>query len=273
MKRYIIILILALAVIAIFIVIVEKRSKQPVIQSDAPITHIFDASLFEGKKIGMSTGTIWESIIWDTVGGTPTFYRDTSQGYQDIIAGEIFGHMTDLSAIKSYVNSPEGQLFTYVEIPLEVFNAPMGAASINEDIIKSLNTFLAEIKADGTQQKMQEYWFDTSDNLQNPMPVVQTATGKKTLKVATSDGSQPFAFYGADGELKGYSIELITRYANKENLVLVFSVMAFGSMLPTVINKENDIAIADITITEERKKSVFFTDPIFYDQAGIIFLR
>jgi len=272
-KRYLLILFLGLAVLGLFLYVVESRTKNTLAKPDTTDTHSFDTTLFADKKIGMSTGTIWEPIIWDVVGATPIYYRDTIQGYQDILAHEIFGHMTDLSAIKAYVNTPEGQQFTYVELPLDVFSAPMGAASINEDIIRSFNSFLSGLSAEGTLKRMQEYWFDTTDNLQLPLPIAQTAKGKNVLNVATSDGSLPFAFYGADGELRGYSIELITRYANQENLVLVFSVMPFGSMLPTVINKENDIAIADITITEERMKSVFFTEPIFYDQAGIIYLK
>jgi len=236
--------------------------------------HLFNAPVFAGKTIGMTIGTIWEPIIVNVAEAKPYFYKDVIDGYADVRSHIIDGYITDLSAVKVYVSTPEGHDFAYAEVPFDVFNAPMGAVAIDEELLSRFNAFLANLVSEGTLQKMQNYWFRSAENLTLPMPTIPPPEKPKgTLRVATSDGSMPFSFYGEDDEIKGYSVELISRFASAENMAIVFSVMVFGGMIPSVINKNTDIAIADITITEERKKSVFFSEPIFYDQAGIVYLK
>jgi len=120
---------------------------------------------------------------------------------------------------------------------------------------------------------MQERWLNNVPDLDSPMPDIPLSGANGTLRVATSAGSMPFAYMGANNELKGYSIEMIRRFAAFEGIDIVFSEMDFGGMLPYIISGRADIAIADISITEERKLSVSFTDPIYYDQGGIIALK
>jgi len=241
--------------------------------SDLSNLHAFHVADFAGKKIGMTVGTIWEPIITDIAMAEPVFYPDVPQGYDGVRNREIYGFITDLTAAKSFVASPEGSDFTYAEIPFDSFNAPMGAVAIDEGLLLRFNKFLASLIADGTQQTMQNYWFRSSDNLSIIMPDIPVpANPQDTLRVATSDASMPFSYFNDYHELVGYSVELISRFAASENMAIELTAMVFGGMLPSVINKENDIAIADISITEERKKSVFFSEPIFFDQAAIVYL-
>jgi polar amino acid transport system substrate-binding protein len=149
----------------------------------------------------------------------------------------------------------------------------MGAVSLNQDIINRFNVFLFGLEADGTLADMRYRWLDNVPDLGSTMPDIPLTGVNGTLRVATSAGSMPFAYMGANNELKGYSIELVRRFAAHEGLDIVFSEMEFGAMLPYVIGGRADIAIADISITEERKLSVLFTDPIYYDLGGIIVLR
>jgi polar amino acid transport system substrate-binding protein len=73
--------------------------------------------------------------------------------------------------------------------------------------------------------------------------------------------------------LKGYSVELALRFAEHEVMNIEFAEMEFGAMIPYVVSGKADFAIADISVTEERKKSVLFTDSIYDDQGGIIALK
>jgi polar amino acid transport system substrate-binding protein len=49
--------------------------------------------------------------------------------------------------------------------------------------------------------------------------------------------------------------------------------MAFSGLLPFVISGKADLAISDISITEERKKSVLFTDSYFIDVPAVIYRK
>ncbi|MCL2489019.1 MAG: ABC transporter permease subunit [Oscillospiraceae bacterium] len=225
---------------------------------------------FQGKTIGLLTGTICDAIIEGPVGGTPAFYTEMSAGVEDVRKGRIAGFMTDLSAVNIFCADPGNRDLTCVEIPAEIFSAPMGAVSLDPDMIGRFNVFLSGLKADGTLAGMQGRWLDTVPDLDSPMPEIPLTGKNGTLKVATSAGAMPFAYMGANSELKGYSIELIRRFAADQDMQIAYAEMEFGAMIPCIVSGKADIAIANISITEERKKSVLFTDPVCDDRLGII---
>jgi len=229
---------------------------------------------FYGKKIGMNTGTIWEPLITDIAQAKPTYYNTLEESYLDIRNGIIDGVMTDLSIVKIYLNTPEGNDMTYSEIPFDLFNSPMGAISLDTDLLQLFNEFLQQITNDGTLKMLKDYWFGSSINLALPMPPIESSKIiNRKIKVATIDQTVPFSFLDAQGELKGYCIDLMRRFAAKEHLDIHYIVLDFGSLIPTIVNHRADIAITNISITEDRKKRVRFSDPIYFDQAGILALK
>ncbi|MCL2108546.1 MAG: ABC transporter permease subunit [Oscillospiraceae bacterium] len=231
-----------------------------------------DYLAFAGESIGMRTGTVFDGII-EHIGGEPAFYSDVSSGIEDVRKSRVGGFMADLSSMRVLVGMAGNEDLICVEIPGEIFSAPMGAISLNDSIISRFNEFLEIVKADGTLDDMQNRWLNIVPDLDSPMPDIPLVNTNGTLKVATSAGSMPFAYMGANNELKGYSIELARRFAAFENMDIEFAEMEFAGMIPYIIGGRADFAIADISITEERAKSVNFTDPIYIDKAGIVALK
>lgn len=228
---------------------------------------------FIGKIIAMRTGTVWDSVVEKHLQSTPAFYSDISAGVEDVRKGRVAGFITDLSAVRVFAAIPENQDLICVEIPGEIFTAPMGAISRDQSIIDRFNVFLLGLKSDGTLANIQKRWLDTVPDLDSPMPDISLTGENGTLRVATCSGSMPFAYMGANNELKGYSIELVKRFAAYEGVNIEFADMEFSGMIPYIVSGKADIAIADISITEERKQSVLFTGSIYDDRGGIIALK
>jgi len=231
-----------------------------------------DYTDFAGESIGMRTGTVFDWII-EHIGGMPAFYSDVSSGIEDVRKSRVGGFMADLSSMRVLVGMAGNEDLFCIDIPEDIFSAPMGAISLDDDIINRFNDFLEIVKADGTLDALQERWLNTVPDLDSPMPDIPLVDTNGTLKVATSAGSMPFAYMGANNELKGYSIELVRRFAAHENMDIEFAEMEFSGMIPYIIGGRADMAIADISITEERAESVTFTDPIYVDKAGIVALK
>ena len=232
-----------------------------------------DYTWFAGKRIGTKTGTVLDKTIENNIKGTPAFYSEMSAGIEDVRKGRIEGYITDLSAARLFVATEKDGDLICVEVPSGIFSAPMGAISLNQDIINRFNVFLAGIKADGTLKSMQDRWLNAVAGLDPSMPDIPLTGKKGKLRVATSAGAVPFSYMGANKEFKGYSIELIRRFAAYEGLSITFAEMEFGGLIPYIAGGKADLAIADISITEERKKSVLFTDSFYEDQAAIIALK
>ena len=228
---------------------------------------------FAGKRVGVPTGSVCDQVT-EVIGGIPVYYSEMSAGIEDIRRGRISGYMNDHSAVRIAAAMPGNEDLFAIQVPAEFFVAPMGALSVNQDIIDRFNAFLATIKADGTMDEMQARWLDTVPDLDSPMPDIPSAArdnGKIT--VASTGTMMPFAYMGTGGVLKGYSIELALRFAAHEGLEIEFAEMDFSGLIPHVISGKSDFAIANVSITEERKQSVIFSDSIFDDTLGIIFQR
>lgn len=85
----------------------------------------------------------------------------------------------------------------------------------------------------------------------------------KTYTVVMDDSFAPFESLDDKGNVVGFDKDIIDAIAAKENLSLKFVPRPFDGIFETLKTGDSDIAIAAITITEERKQSMQFTDPYF----------
>lgn len=83
---------------------------------------------------------------------------------------------------------------------------------------------------------------------------------KKTLILATSADFPPYEFVGDDGAYAGIDIEVSKLIAEKLGMELQVENMDFNSVISSVQTGKADIGMSGITVTDERKQSVDFTD-------------
>ncbi|KGP63063.1 amino acid ABC transporter substrate-binding protein [Legionella norrlandica] len=93
---------------------------------------------------------------------------------------------------------------------------------------------------------------------------------KNILHFSTSAEYPPFE-YVEYGELKGFDIDLAKLIAKELGKKAVFDNRQFSAVLPAVNSGQDDIAIATITITEERKKNFDFSNPYYFEGMAAVF--
>ncbi len=86
----------------------------------------------------------------------------------------------------------------------------------------------------------------------------QEASGG-TLTMATNAEFPPYEFYDA-GEVVGIDVEIAGAIAETMGKTLEVEDMAFDSIIPALSAGKADIGAAGMTVTEDRKASVDFTD-------------
>ncbi|WP_409304820.1 transporter substrate-binding domain-containing protein [Peribacillus sp. SCS-155] len=84
----------------------------------------------------------------------------------------------------------------------------------------------------------------------------------KVYKVGVDTTYPPFEFEEG-GDYKGIDIELINAIAKDQGFKIELSPMDFGGIIPAMQSGELDVAIAGMSITDERKKVVDFSTPYF----------
>ena len=225
---------------------------------------------FEGEKLAVLTGGL-TVFTAESIGATPVYLDDSSTAAEDVRKGNVAGYLTTLTGARVMATQLEG--FQVVPIPSELFSGQVAAISNDQNVINRFNAFLANLKADGTLDEMKERWFGESLDLDAPIPTIENNGENGVLRVATNSDSVPYVFIGNNGEFSGFSSELILRFGANEGLTIEFVDMAFSGLIPYIVSEKADIAISSMGITEERKKSVTFTDPYFDEQHGILTLK
>ena len=80
------------------------------------------------------------------------------------------------------------------------------------------------------------------------------------LTMATNAAFPPYEMTTDDGGYEGIDVEVATAIAEKLGLELVVDDMDFNSVVTAVQTGKDDIAMAGLTVNEERKQNVDFTD-------------
>lgn len=92
---------------------------------------------------------------------------------------------------------------------------------------------------------------------EEPVPAEEPAAN--VLSMATEATFQPYEFYDGD-EIVGIDVEIAQAIAEKLGMTLEVTDIAFDSIIPGIQTGKYDMAMAGMTVTEERLEQVSFSD-------------
>lgn len=125
------------------------------------------------------------------------------------------------------------------------------------ELLDQINTALGELKTDGTVDKIVKKYIEGvphdlvfQDNLPADAPV---------LKMATNATFPPYEFW-ENNKIVGIDAEIAAAIADKLGMKLEISDMEFDSIIVAIQTGEADMGLAGMTVTEDRKQNVNFTD-------------
>ncbi|AZM97853.1 transporter substrate-binding domain-containing protein [Vreelandella venusta] len=94
-----------------------------------------------------------------------------------------------------------------------------------------------------------------------------------SVNVATDPSFVPFEMMDPEtGEMIGFDMDIINAIAERAGFEVNLTTMEFAGIIPAVQTGSQEIALAGITITEERTEVVDFSDP-YYDSGLQIIVR
>lgn len=93
------------------------------------------------------------------------------------------------------------------------------------------------------------------------------------VTVVTDPSFVPFEMMDTEtGEMVGFDMDIINEVAERAGFEVDLTTMEFNGIIPAVQTGSQEIAIAGVTITEERAEIVDFSDP-YYDSGLRIMVR
>ncbi|TVY11233.1 glutamine ABC transporter substrate-binding protein GlnH [Paenibacillus cremeus] len=98
-------------------------------------------------------------------------------------------------------------------------------------------------------------------------------SGGKKLVVGTDTSFVPFEFLNKDtGKYEGFDMDLWAAVAKELNMPYELKPMDFNGLIPALQSGTIDVALAGMTIKDERKEKVDFADP-YYDAGLLVLVR
>jgi len=231
---------------------------------------VFAKEEFAGKTLAILSGSSFDGVAREKVDAKAYKYFDTpAQGFEAVLSGSVDATVAEEPVARKFAaQNPDKLVVLYPPIDIENY-APIFPKKDNGKTVGEFNAFLASAREDGTVEDMIKRWIDTPDS--PPMPEIELKNPKKkVLKFATSDSDPPFSFKDGSGKLVGFDVEMATRFAQSQGCGIEIKVMDFADIIPAVAAGTVDFAANVITINEERKTLVDFSEPVYYGGTVVI---
>lgn len=147
-----------------------------------------------------------------------------------------------------------------IEIELTSEEYAFGVDKTQPELLESVNTFIAQIMEDGTFDEICNHYFGDG----TPVAVKSAVydENKDQLVVATNAAFEPFEYLEGENYY-GIDMEIAAKLADYLGVELVIQNMEFDAVCLSVGQQKCDIAMAGLTVKEERKEYVTFSTPYY----------
>ena len=154
-----------------------------------------------------------------------------------------------------------------IDIDLTQEEYAFGVDKEQPELLKQVNDFIKEIKDNGKFDEVCNKYF--SDGKPTPVKSAELDDSKDQLVVATNASFEPFEYKDGENYL-GVDMEIASLLAEKLGKELVIQNMDFDAVCLSVGQHKCDLAMAGLTIKEERKEHVDFSDSYYQASQRIV---
>ena len=256
----IIIAVIILLIAGVVLLAVLPNQEQ---QEDSGISATKEVTVsdYNGKRIGVLTGTNYDAVTQEYFPDSECLYYS---GYSDLNAalleGKIDGFLGDEPVLRSIHNEqPE---IDYIKDKV-TDNQYSFAFRKNDEaearLCAQMNEFLAKLRNNGTLDDMELIWYGNDESKKTvDMSGLDGKNG--TIHVITTSTDAPFS-YIKDGKNVGYDIDVVVRFCREYGYALDLGDADFSARIPAIESGKYDFTTA-MNVTEERKEQVLFSDNV-----------
>ena len=215
----------------------------------------------KGAVIGVQLGTTSDVLVseMEKKGDNTKVerYNKGADAIQALRQGKIDCVVTDDAPAKAFQRvNPSLRI-----LPDELDKSSMSIciAKKNVSLQRAINKAIGQLKAEGIIDSIVNRHMISKQTVGYSSPAHIKYTGEQPLKFATNAAFEPFEYYKA-GKIVGIDVDIAHAIGDKLGRKIELIDMEFDAIITSVQSGKVDAGIAGITVTEERKKNIFFTD-------------
>ena len=217
------------------------------------------ANDFEQARIGILTGSSFDLLAKEYFPkAEKLYYVNVTDLILNLKQNKIDGILMDMGFFTPLRWEEKGFSFVEMDMPVTEYAVAFPKNAESEPLKEQINAFIHSQTGSELLNRLKAKWFSVAEPECN-LDFSQLTGENGTLRVATTVESKPFD-YLKDGMHCGFDAEFIFHFAKEYGYALEIDIMDFGALLPSLAAERYDLAISSITVTEERKESVLFSD-------------
>lgn len=220
---------------------------------------VFSADDLAGKTIGVQLGTTGDIYAsdYEKQGSTIERYNKGADAVQALKQGKVDCVIIDNEPAKVFVSKNKD-----LKILDEPFAEEDYAISIkkgNDALREKINTAIATLKSNGTLKNIIDNYIGENAGKTPYTSPAGVSRSNGTLTMATNAEFPPYEFRDND-KIVGIDADMAQAICDILGMELKIDDMAFDSIITSVQTGKADVGIAGMTVTDERKENVDFTD-------------
>ncbi len=228
-------------------------------KAKAPNT-VFAIDDLPGKTIGVQLGTTGDIFAsdYEEEGSVIERYNKGNDAVQALKQGKIDCVIIDSQPAQAFVE--KNAELTILEEEFAIEEYAMCIAKGNTELKDAINTALAQLKSNGTLEAIIANYIGDDTRGKNPYVSPEgTDRSNGKLIMATNAAFEPYEYYEGE-KVVGIDVDMAQAVCDLLGYELVVEDMEFDSIINAVQSGKADIGVAGMTVTEDRLKSIDFTD-------------
>ncbi|MCR4789884.1 MAG: transporter substrate-binding domain-containing protein [Treponemataceae bacterium] len=227
---------------------------------------IKSAADLAGKKVGVQAGTTGEWWVEENVEDVELVsFKTGIDAALDLKNGSIDAVVLDELPAKEIVKRNPDLVIVKDKFAKEEY--AIAVKKGNTKVLEAVNSTIAAIKANGEYEALINAFMPVDGEI--VIPASENPESDKVIKLGTNAAFPPFE-YVEGKDVVGFDITMGEKIAKDMGVKLEVIDMAFDSLIPAVQSGAIDFVAAGMSVTEERKQNVDFSEPYFASEQVII---
>ncbi len=207
------------------------------------------------KTIACQLGTTGYIFAGDIEGATVEGYNKGADAVQALVQGKADAVIIDSEPAKVFVSKNDS--LTILDEPFAVEEYAIAYKKGNTELGEQIDAALTELKSDGTLDEIVAHWIGDDADGKSYEPDTSVQRDGQII-MATNAEFPPYESKEGD-KVVGIDADMMRAVCDKLGKELVIEDMAFDSIIAAVDSGKADVGVAGMSVTEDRKKNVDFS--------------
>ena len=237
--------------------------------SGIPANTVHSVADLNGKVIGVQEGTTGETLAGDIDNAQVRAFSKAADGVQALEQGVIDAVIVDMDTANAFVETHPSVMVLDQAYADEEYAIAVNKS--NDMLRKEINSALMQLSMDGTLASIKKNYEGDEKGQHQYVVKADADRSKGTLIMATNAEFPPYEERIGE-DIVGFDVDMMNAVCDYLGYELQISDMAFDAVIDAVEQNRADVGVAGLSVTEERKAHVDFSD-IYATTKQVVIIR